>query len=105
MYVPKCISVMTASSRDLSVGAQLVLWLLLLLVALLLAGALTNMAGHWGWQGTYVPPVAAGVSVAVVTIGERGWRKGIIRLGWGDVAMGVGMGSVTALGVLVGYLL
>lgn len=96
---------MTTSSRDLSAGTQLVLWVLLLLVALLLAGALTNTAGLWGWRGAYVPPIAAGLSVAVVTICERAWRQGGARFGWGDVALGFGMGSATALGVLVGYLL
>ncbi len=94
---------MTARSRSLSVGLQLVLWVLLLLVALLLAGALTNVAGQWGWQGRYVPPLAAGFSVALVTIGERGWRKGA-TFGWGDVSLGLGMGGVTALGVWVGFL-
>lgn len=95
---------MTARSKTLSSGLQLVLWVLLLLVALLLAGALTNLAGQWGWQGRYIPPLAAGVSVALVTIGERGWRKGA-RFGWGDFSLGLGMGGITATGVLVGYLL
>lgn len=84
---------------------QIVLWVLLLLAALLLAGVLTNVAGRWGLQGGYVPPLAAGFSVAVVTIAERGWRKRGARFGWGDVALGIGMGCVTAVGVLVGALL
>lgn len=96
---------MAARSRALSSGLQLVLWVLLLLVALLLAGALTNLAGQWGWQGWHVPPLAAGVSVALVTIAERRWRKGKARFGSGDVAMGLGMGCITAIGVLVGFLL
>lgn len=81
------------------------MWILLLLVALLLAGALTIAAGQWGWRGASVPPLAAGLSVALVTIGERAWRKKGRGFGWGDVAMGLGVGGAAAVGVLVGYLL
>lgn len=97
---------MATSSRDVSPGAQLAVWVLILLIALLLAGVLIDVAHQWGWRSAAVPPTAAGLSVAVLTIWERGWRKGMARLTFGDVAMGIGVGGATVTGVLVGiYLL